>query len=116
MAPVCFSLILPKHPKPMEVSVHWDMSHMPGNARAIWSLGEGDLHLTADALCSAVQPVPGWRDAVRGTGRPGVYWFSEPYFKAESVANRLYPIFQYMKEYFQDPDAHFYVFLRRGSF
>lgn len=111
-----FSLILPKHPKPMEVSVHWDMSHMPGNARAIWSLGEGDLHLTATPFVLRFSLFQvGVMQCVEQGGL-GVYWFSEPYFKAESVANRLYPIFQYMKEYFQDPDAHFYVFLRRDPF
>lgn len=111
-----FSLILPKHPQPMEVSVHWDMSHMPENARAIWSLGEGDLRLTANPfrLRFSLFQVGVMRCVEQGGF--GVYWFSQPYFDAESVANRLYPIFQYMKEYFDDPDAHFSVFLRRDPF
>lgn len=111
-----FILILPKHPNPLEAHFHWDMSEMPEEARAIWSFGEGDQVLTGNpfSLRFTLFQV-GVMQCVEHGGL-GVYWFSEPNFDVRGVANKLYPIFEYIKNYFEDPNAGFRVFLRRDPF
>jgi hypothetical protein len=111
-----FSFILPVTTERIAMQLDWNLSEMPEDARGIWSYGEGKVHvdLTTWQIRLSLFNV-GKMQAVEH-GDFGVYWFSEPYFDARSVAERLYPIFQYMKDYFGDHESSFRVFLRRDPF
>lgn len=113
-----FSFILPATgmSKPIAVHLDWDLSEMPAGSRGIWSFGEGavDKILTQWQLMLTLYNT-GVMHAVEKDGF-GVYWFEKPYFNAESVAERLLPIFHYEREYFQDTESSFRVFLRRDPF
>ncbi len=111
-----FSLILPNCNDEFEVMLHWDLSNMPENARAIWSYGEGDVTRTLKSqdVASTMYQV-GVMNTVEN-GSFGVYWFGNPEFDIASVANRMIPIFDGMKNFFKDEDAKFHVFLRRDPF
>lgn len=111
-----FSFILPDLKERCEVSLRWDMSDMPKGARAIWSYGEGEIHrqLTAQQVAQTMFQV-GKMQAVENASI-GVYWFGNSGFDIAGVANRILPIFDYMKAFFHDRDSQFHVFLRRDPF
>ena len=111
-----FSFILPNCEEELEVNLHWDMSAMPKEARAIWCYGEGDVtrKLRSQDVASTMYQV-GVMNAVENESF-GAYWFGNPNFDIASVAKRMIPIFDDMKLFFKDEDARFHVFLRRDPF
>lgn len=112
-----FAFMLPNTgAAPVQVHLEWDLTQMPENARGIWSFGEGtvDKVLTSWQIRLSLFNT-GVMQAVEH-GNFGVYWFSEPNFAVKDVAERLYPIYQYMTDYFHDTGSSFRVFLRRDPF
>ncbi len=111
-----FAFILPNCREQLEVTLRWDMYDMPKDARAIWSYGEGNVtrKLSSQDVASTMFQV-GVMNAVENDSM-GVYWFGNPEFDIASVARRMMPIFDNMKEFFKDTDARFRVFLRRDPF
>lgn len=112
-----FAFILP-NTENAQVRIHldWDLSNMPEGARGIWSYGEGSVEKVLSAWQIRLSLFnTGIMQSVEH-GYFGVYWFSEPYFAVKDVAERLYPIYQYMADYFHDTGSSFRVFLRRDPF
>lgn len=112
-----FAFILP-NTENAQVRIHldWDLSNMPEGARGIWSYGEGSVEKVLSAWQIRLSLFnTGIMQSVEH-GCFGVYWFSEPYFAVKDVAERLYPIYQYMADYFHDTGSSFRVFLRRDPF
>lgn len=111
-----FSLILPAGQETFQVDLSWEMEDMPAGSRGIFSFGEGTVkkQMSAFQLGFSLFDV-GLLHAVESDAF-GVYWFGDPGFAVEPVARRLLPIFDYEKNHFGDPDAHFRVFLRRDPF
>lgn len=112
-----FAFILPNTGSaPLSVRLEWDLSQMPENARGIWSYGEGTVErmLTSWQVRLSLFNTGVMHSVEHGSF--GVYWFEQPYFDVESVAEKLYPIYQYMADYFHDTKSSFRVFLRRDPF
>ena len=112
-----FAFILPQTGDvPLLTRLDWDLSEMPEGARGIWSFGEG----TVEKVLTSWQV----RMTLFNTGLMhcferdglGVYWFSQPDMDVAAIAERLYPIYRYMKDYFHDTESRFRVFLRRDPF
>lgn len=112
-----FAFILPNTgERTVSLRLDWDLSKMPENARGIWSYGEGTVEraLTSWQIRLSLFAT-GVMDCLEQPDF-GVYWFSPPNFDAKGTAERLYPIFRYMKTYFHDVASCFRVFLRRDPF
>lgn len=111
-----FAFILPTCTQQLSVNFSWDLSQMPSEARGIWSYGEGNVcrSLTAWDMRFSLFNV-GLMNAYE-EGSFGFYWFTEPEFEIKPIAEQLSKIFKYMKNYFNDPDSGFRVFLRRDPF
>ena len=111
-----FAFILPNCEEELNVTLNWDLSWMPQDARAIWSYGEGDVSrkLKAQEVAHTMFQV-GVMNAVENDSF-GVYWFGNPDFDIASVARKIMPIFDYMKDFFKNSEANFKVFLRRDPF
>ncbi len=111
-----FSFLLPATEKEMNVSLSWDMSCMPAGSRAIFSFGEGNIKKTMNVIDLGISLFTvGMIRAVENDSL-GIYYLSEPEFQVGPIAEKLFPIFQYEKEYFNDPNASFKIFLRRDPF
>lgn len=112
-----FAFILPNTENAQaRIHLDWDLSNMPEGARGIWSYGEGSVEKVLSAWQIRLSLFnTGIMQSVEH-GCFGVYWFSEPYFAVKDVAERLYPIYQYMADYFHDTGSSFRVFLRRDPF
>jgi hypothetical protein len=111
-----FSLILPKREEAFRVHFRWDLAAMPVDARAIWSYGEGEVETAGTPFelrftLFNIGVMESYED-----GDFGVYWFGEPNFEVCPIAKRLYEVFCYMKDYFEDEEPSFRVFLRRDPF
>ena len=112
-----FAFLLPDTgDTPLSVHFDWDLSEMPKGARGIWSYGEGpvDIVLTSWQVRMTLFNTGVMHSNERGG--LGVYWFSDPPVDVDAIAGRLYPIYQYMKDYFHDTESCFRVFLRRDPF
>lgn len=112
----CFAFILPFMTEKILFDLHWDMSEMPEEARAIWSYGNGDtrreltpwdIRFTFFA-CGVMN--------CEEKGDFGIYWFGEPTFNVRSVTGRLADLFGYMADFFQDEDPEYRIILRRDPF
>lgn len=113
---VGFAFILPPIQSQFRVALHWDMSRMPKEARAVSSLGAGDFEIDTD----------GWtfRTCYFATGimnaeeneEFGIYWFGEPTFEIRPATKRLRELFTYMCDFFQDTNPTYRIFLRRDPF
>lgn len=111
-----FSFILPKSTDTFKVELNWDLSKMPNSARGIWSYGEGQVveELNTLEIRFSLFNV-GIMNSVE-KGEFGVFWFGKPNFEVKSVANKLHDIFLFMKDYFDDDNPNYRVFLRRDPF
>ena len=112
-----FSLILPYSlEEKMDVIWSWDLSKLPEGSRAIVSLGEGKIkgQFTRKDLSDTMFAV-GKLQAFEKNGL-GVYWFLDPPFDIRAVAEKILPVYEYEKAYFEDPSAQFRVFIRRDPF
>lgn len=111
-----FSLLLPATERELDVRLRWDMSSMPPGSRGIFSFGEGTVEKTMKVTELGISLFTvGMVRAVENDSL-GVYYLSEPEFEIRPIAEKLFPIFQYEKNFFHDPDAKFKVFLRRDPF
>ncbi len=111
-----FSFILPNTMELLHLTLDWDLSSLPEGSRAIWSYGEGcvEKNLTPIQIGFSLFQV-GLMNAVEGDSI-GVYWFGNPDFDIAGTAEKLIPIFDYMKQCFHDTTSTFKVFLRRDPF
>jgi len=116
-AGVPFMVLLPE--QTYEISLHWDLSHMPAGSRGVWSKGEGDVTVTAPQSLLAFSfyaagAVKTWKPA--GNSPFEFHWLAEPGFDIEAVARNVYALYQYISAFFQDSGAPFKVFARKDPF
>jgi hypothetical protein len=116
-AGVPFMVLLPE--RTFEISLHWNLSHMPAGSRGVWCKGEGDVTLTAPQELMAfsyyaVGALKTWR--APDSDKFELHWFSEPNFDLAAVAQRAHALFKCMSAFFDDKDTPYKVFVRKDPF
>lgn len=111
-----FSLILPQNPVRFRLSLIWNMSEMPDDARAVWSYGNGNVEKEMSAWNVRFTFYGVGRMQAAEDGGFGIYWFSKPEFEVEATTERLVQLFRYMREFFRDKEPTYKIFLRRDPF
>lgn len=100
----------------IKVTLDWDLSQLPKDARGVWSYGEGRVTSVQTLRNIALSFYMVGR--IHSWEQPDFtfYWHKEPGFDIPSVAAEVYEIFKYEKAYFRDKDSFFKVFIRRDPF
>ena len=111
-----FSILFPAVNEPVDVDLQWNMDRMPEGSRAIFSFGEGNIKKTMTIMELGISLFTVGKVIENGNRSFGVYCLSKPEFEIQPIVEKLLPIFEYEKNYFDDPDANFKVFLRRDPF
>lgn len=99
-----------------EMSVHWDFSLMPQGCKAACAWGEGDFTIEGDtSLMDNAYYAFGDLHSVT-QGEFGFYWFTQPSFDLNAVAEYTRTLFGYMQEVFRDDKENYRIFTRRDPF
>ncbi|MEA3181069.1 MAG: hypothetical protein QOI59_4592 [Gammaproteobacteria bacterium] len=109
-------LAVPTNTEPYRLHVHWDLTDMPAGSRGIWSLGEGDVSVTAPAerlvttfyFAGPVHSYP-----AQPSGNFALYWLSDPPFDVVASASMIQKLFEHMSVFFHDDGGSYRVFMRK---
>lgn len=112
-------LALPDTKHEYDVTLDWDLSGMPPEARGVSSHGEGRVRTTAtvEQLAFAFYlagPIGSYPSDT--TGRSSLYWLSEPAFDTVAIAKRIEQIYDVMCDFFGEPDPGHRVFVRKHPY
>jgi hypothetical protein len=99
-----------------EMALRWDLTHMPETCRAACAWGEGDVRVKGDTaqLDNAYFAVGDLRAVT--DGEFGFYWFGQPGFDLEQVADFTKTLFGHMQKVFMDDRDNYRIFARRNPF
>lgn len=112
-------LALPTKEGPWRISLKWDLSDAPAGSRAEWSLGDGDVEVTAPAetlgysyyMVGPLKSIP-----ERSDGKFGLYWLGDPTFDVGQLGERIRALYTTMASFFHDSEAGYRVFMRQNPF
>lgn len=109
----------------LDISVFWDLSQAPDGSKAGWTFGDGpEAHtvgakLTLRKSVFAVGPMKAISSRVTiSTSHEatfGIYWFGDPPFDVEALAEKLSPLFSGMANFFNDDETVYKIFIRRST-
>lgn len=109
---------LPETESQYRIDLRWNLSALPRGSRGVWSLGEGrQRHVgQIDVLQQTFYAFGAVRsEPANGRGDFGLYWFGDPPFDVERVAEQVRPLYAYMSNFFRDPPGETYrVFIRQN--
>ncbi len=100
-----------------QISLKWNMKHMPPNSRGIWSFGEGDQTRRgkAEMLLYTFYAVGMVQSVEKGDF--GFYWFGIPPFDVKRAAENVKQMYFVMSRFFEDTSMEGYrVFARKDPF
>ena len=100
-----------------QISLKWNMEHMPPNSRGIWSFGEGDQirRGKAEMLLYTFYAVGMVQSVEKGDF--GFYWFGTPPFDVKRAAEHVKQMYFVMSRFFEDTSMEGYrVFARKDPF
>lgn len=100
-----------------QISLKWNMEHMPENTRGVWSFGEGDQirRGKAEMLLYTFYAV-GMVQSVEEENF-GFYWFGTPPFDVKRAAEHVKQMYFVMSRFFEDASMEGYrVFARKDPF
>ncbi len=100
-----------------QISLKWNMKHMPPNSRGIWSFGEGDQTRRgkAEMLLYTFYAVGMVQSVEKGDF--GFYWFGTPPFDVKRAAENVKQMYFVMSRFFEDTSMEGYrVFARKDPF
>lgn len=100
-----------------QISLKWNMEHMPENTRGVWSFGEGNQirRGRAELLLYTFYAV-GMVQSVEEENF-GFYWFGTPPFDVKRAAENVKQMYFVMSRFFEDASMEGYrVFARKDPF
>ena len=100
-----------------QISLKWNMKHMPPNSRGIWSFGEEDQTRRgkAEMLLYTFYAVGMVQSVEKGDF--GFYWFGIPPFDVKRAAENVKQMYFVMSRFFEDTSMEGYrVFARKDPF
>ncbi len=95
-----------------DVSLHWDLSHLPAGSKGVCTWGEGDVSYQGelDHLRQAYFAFGPVRSVTEGEF--GFYWLTEPPFDVNELAVFTRNLFGVMQRFFRDSQPVYRIFMR----
>lgn len=102
------------------INLDWDLSKAPNGTRAVWSFGEGPsvTKIGPPSFMSESFFAVGQMNSFPPSGAPSnftTYWFDDPPtgVNLPELATYAKEVFEYMRDFFRDPDDNYRVFARK---
>ncbi len=94
------------------VSLRWDLSHLPAGSRGVCTWGEGEISYqgTLERLLEAYYIFGPVHSVTEGDF--GFYWLSEPPFDVAELAGFTRRLFGVMQRFFRDDQKAYRIFMR----
>jgi hypothetical protein len=112
-------LALPARQGPYRIRLTWDLRDEPAGSRGEWSLGDGDVEVSAPAEALgfsyyAVGPLKSIPP--RNDGKFGLYWLADPPFDVRLLGERIRSLHATMSGFFGDSTSSYRVFMRQNPY
>ena len=112
-------LALPDTPYVHDITIRWDLSQAPHDARGVCSWGEEQARFAGtmeDLAYTYYMAGPVRRYPAAAGGVFAMYWLSEPSFDPHAVAAQTERLYLAMCDFFREPAPGFRVFVRKHPY
>ncbi|MBB5066227.1 hypothetical protein [Granulicella mallensis] len=101
------------------ITLRWDLSHMPAGSRGVWSLGEGTQHTVAPAEILARSYYAAGivhSEPKAGDSKFTFYWMGLAPPDVKTTAMQLQAVHSYLAKFFHDEQSSYRIFIRSNPY